>query len=326
VTKPRFRRLDLGDPALPGVFLRPAVTIGVFDGVHLGHAALLRRLVEVARQERVDPVVVTFWPHPRAVLGGDPPAMINTLDHRVALLRRMGVAGVVVLRFDADVAGWTPEEFVERVLARGLAASRVLVGEDHHFGRGRAGDVPLLAQLGQLHGYVAEALPLVVSAGGERASSTAVRDALRGGDLDRAARLLGRPVSVMGPVVPGDQRGRTIGFPTANLDLGAALRPPRGVYAVRARVVSRADRAEDPDLVDGPLLPAVANVGRRPTVATSSEDLVEVHLLEGGADLYGRDLEASFVARLRDERRFESVDALREQIARDAAQARDLLR
>lgn len=323
--KPRFRRLDHGDPALPGVFLRPAVTIGVFDGVHLGHAALLRRLVEAARADRVDPVVVTFWPHPRAVLGGDPPPMINTLDHRVALLRRMGLAGVVVLRFDADVAAWTPEEFVERVLVSGLRASRVIVGEDHRFGRGRAGDVPLLTSLGEAHGFVVEPLPLVVSTGGERASSTAVRDALRQGDLDRAARLLGRPVSVMGRVVPGDQRGRTIGFPTANLDLGAALRPPPGVYAVRARVVSRAVRGEDPDDVDGPLLPAVANIGRRPTVVTSSEDLVEVHLLEGGADLYGRDLEASFIERLRDEQRFESLDALRAQIARDAARAREVL-
>src|SRR5690606_13602006 len=155
-------------------------------------------------------------------------------------------------------ASWDPDEFVRRVLVDGLRASRVVVGEDHRFGRGRQGDVALLARLGERHGFTAEALPLV-SSGGARASSTAVREALQQGDLERAAGLLGRPVSVMGPVVAGHQRGRTIGFPTANVDLGAALRPPRGVYAVRARTVV--------DHVDGPLLPAVANVGRRPTVA-----------------------------------------------------------
>lgn len=311
-----FRRLRFGDPALPEAFRRPAVTIGVFDGVHLGHAALLSRLVQAAREADADPVVVTFWPHPRAVVGGDAPPLITTLDHRVALLRRQGLAGVVVLPFDAQVAGWDAEEFVRRVLVDGLRAGRVVVGEDHRFGRGRQGDVALLARLGERHGFVAEALPLVTP-GGARASSTAVRDALAAGDLERAAALLGRPVSVLGRVIPGDQRGRTIGFPTANLDLGEALRPPRGVYAARARTV-QGD-------VDGPLLPAVVNVGRRPTVATSEQDLVEVHLLEGGRDLYGQDLEVLFVERLRDEQRFAGLDALRAQIARDAARAREVL-
>lgn len=312
-----FRRLEFGDPALPGSFRHPAVTVGVFDGVHLGHAALLARLVASARAAGVDPVVVTFWPHPRAVLRGDPPPLITTLEHRVALLRRQGLAGVVVLRFDAEVASWDPDEFVRRVLVEGLRASRVVVGEDHHFGRGRRGDVTLLARLGERHGFTAEAVPLV-SPGGARVSSTAVRDALARGDLERAARLLGRPVSVMGPVVPGHQRGRTIGFPTANVDLGAALRPPRGVYAVRARTVR--------DHADGPLRPAVANVGRRPTVAGAEpQDLVEVHLLEGGGDLYGQDLEVVFVERLRDEQRFDGLEALRAQIARDVERARAVL-
>ncbi|MCO5170722.1 MAG: bifunctional riboflavin kinase/FAD synthetase [Planctomycetes bacterium] len=311
-----FRRLDLDDPALPGAFGRPAVTVGVFDGVHLGHAALLDRLVASARAAGVAPVVVTFWPHPRAVLGGGAPPLITTLAHRVALLRRRGAAGVVVLPFDADVASWPAEVFAERVLAERLAASRVVLGADHRFGRGRRGDVALLARLGERLGFVAEAVPLVET-GGVKASSTAVRDALRRGDLDLAGRLLGRPVSVLGHVVRGDQRGRALGFPTANLDLGAALRPPRGVYAVRARTVVRHE--------DGPLLPAVANVGRRPTFTADEQDLVEVHLLEGGRDLYGLDLEVEFVERLRDERRFEGVDALRAQIARDAARAREVL-
>ena len=312
----RFRRLDFGDPALRGAFRRPAVSVGVFDGVHLGHAALVGRLVASARQADVDPVVVTFWPHPRGVLGGGAPPLISTLAHRVALLRRLGLAGVVVLPFDAEVASWGPEAFVERVLVEGLGASRVVVGQDHHFGRGRQGDVALLGRLGERRGFVAEALPLIAP-DGARASSTAVREALAAGDLQAAARLLGRPVSVLGPVVPGHQRGRTIGFPTANLDLGDALRPPRGVYAVRARTVR--------DHVDGPLLPAVANVGRRPTVGAAEQDLVEVHLLEGGRDLYGQDLEVEIAERLRDERRFDGVEALRAQIALDAGRAREVL-
>lgn len=311
-----FRRLDLDDPALPGAFGRPAVTVGVFDGVHLGHAALLQRLVASARAGGVPPVVVTFWPHPRAVLGGGAPPLICTLAHRVALLRRQGAAGVVILPFDAEVASWSPEDFARRVLHERLGASRVVVGADHRFGRGRQGDVALLGHLGERLGFVAEPVPLLET-GGLKASSTAVRDALGRGDLALAARLLGRPASVLGRVVRGDQRGRALGFPTANLDLGAALRPPRGVYAVRARLVV--------DHEDGPWLPAVANVGRRPTVAADGQDLVEVHLLEGGRDLYGLDLEVELVLRLRDERRFDGLDALRDQIGRDVARAREAL-
>lgn len=314
----RFRRYDFGDPALPAAFVRPALTVGVFDGVHLGHAALLERLLAAARAAQVDPVVLTFWPHPRGVVGAGAPPLISTLDHRVALLRRRGVAGVVVLRFDREVASWPAEEFAERVLGRGLGASRVLVGADHRFGKERKGDVALLTRVGARLGFAVEAVPLVAEAGGARASSTAVRDAIRAGDLDQTARLLGRPLAVLGRVVAGDRRGRQLGFPTANLDLGEALRPPRGVYACRARTVEGD--------IDGPPWPAVTNVGRRPTFGPADQDLVEVHLLEGGQDLYGADLEVEFVARLRDEQKFAGLEALKAQIARDVEAARALLR
>jgi len=228
----------------------------------------------------------------------------------------------VVLPFTREVAGWEPEEFVRRVLAEGLGAAAVLMGEDHRFGRGRRGDLALLRRLGAEHGFETEALPLT-AAGEEVVSSTAVRRAVAEADLAAAAHLLGRPASVMGPVVPGDRRGRTLGFPTANLDLDDAVRPPAGVYAARARVVTLPD-AQGRD-GEGPLLPAVVNVGRRPTFHRDAPALVEVHLLEGGRDLYGEQLEVLFLSRLRAERRFEGPDQLQAQIRADAAAARAAL-
>ena len=305
----------------------------MFDGVHRGHRALLAELTGWAREAGVDPVVVTFDVHPRTVLQeGQGPTLITTLEHRLGLLAREGVRGVVVLPFDRAMAAWSPEEFVERVFVRALGASRVLVGKNHRFGRARQGDFGLLQQLGARHGFEAREVELEVH--DDVISSTAIRTRLAEGDLAGARELLGRPVSVLGRVVEGDQRGRTLGFPTANLDLSGAARPPRGVYAAWARIT------DDPLRLDGPEppLPAVVNIGRRPTFhPEGAVDLVEVHLLEppppppGAApdphplDLYGRWLEVTFTDRLRDERRFEGLEALVAQIQRDVAQARALL-
>lgn len=309
------------------------MTVGVFDGVHRGHQAVLTQLVAWAREGGVDPVVVTLWPHPKLVVTGEAPPLVTSLEHRLVLLERAGVVPVV-LPFDLEVAAWSAETFVERVLARGLGASRVLVGPDHRFGRERQGDLELLERLGAAHGFEARAARLVSSGGrleavgpdgaGVDVSSTRVRAALAAGDLPLAAALLGRPVSVLGTVVRGDARGRTLGFPTANLDLGPALRPPRGVWAVRARLLPG-------DGPPGPWRPAVANVGRRPTFLADAPDLMEVHLLDGAASpigpdaLYGQRLEAELVTKLRDERRFAGPEALRAQIAADCAAARSAL-
>jgi len=309
------------------------VTVGVFDGVHRGHQAVITQLVAWAREGAVDPVVLTLWPHPKQVVTGEAPQLVTDLEHRLVLLERAGVIPVV-LPFDLEVARWPAETFVERVLVRGLGASRVLVGPDHRFGRERQGDLELLERLGAAHGFEARAARLAFSGArleaagpdgkGVDVSSTRVRAALSAGDLPLAEALLGRPVSVLGRVVHGDARGRTLGFPTANLDLGPALRPPRGVWAVRARLLAD-------DGTPGAWRPAVANVGRRPTFLQDAPDLMEVHLLDAAASpiapdaLYGLRLEAELVAKLRDERRFSGPDALRTQIAADCAAARTAL-
>lgn len=319
MSPPAPRRFLLGDPGLRGAFERPAVTVGVFDGVHLGHQALLRHLVEWAAEGGVDPVVVTFDVHPRTVLRGEGPALITTLEHRIGLLGRAGARGVVVLPFDRAMASWSPEEFVQRAFVDALRASRVLVGKNHHFGKDRKGDFALLSELGRAHGFEAREVELEVA--DDVISSTAIRERIAQGDLTGASELLGRPVSVLGRVVEGDRRGRQLGFPTANLDLQGSVRPPNGVYVARARVTG------DPLALGGPQVPAVVNIGRRPTFKPEGEaPLVEVHLLEPPAEeLYGRWLEVSFLARLRDERRFAGPAELVAQIGQDVAQARQVL-
>jgi len=304
-----------GDPALQGAFDRPALTVGVFDGVHRGHQALLNALIERAGPR--PPVVVTFHTHPRRVLGQEEPDLITSLEHRLLLLLRAGAAGVVVLPFDTGMASWSPQEFVQRVFLDALGASKVLVGQGHRFGKDRAGDFDLLRALGQEHGF--EAHEVALERDDEVISSSSIRGRLRDGDLQGATALLGRPVSVMGRVIKGDQRGRTIGFPTANLDLRRAVRPPSGVYAARAQLVH-----DDASL--GEAWAAAVNIGRRPTFHPEADrDLVEVHLLDAAPELYGSRLEVSFVAKLRDERKFDGVDELKSQIDRDVVQVRELL-
>lgn len=288
------------------------MTVGVFDGVHRGHQRMLAELTRWAAEDPSgDAVVVTFARHPRDVVHGSGPPLLTSLDHRVQLLGEYGAQGVVVLEFNAAMANWSPREFVEKVFVR-LGARKVLVGENHRFGKDRAGDLGTLQALGEELGFEAREVALLRES--EVVSSTVVRAQLAAGDLEAAAQLLGRPVSVFGEVVQGDQRGRTLGFPTANLDLAGGARPGSGVYAARARTP------------DGDWLPAVVNIGRRPTFHPEADvDLVEVHLLEGGRDLYGESLVVRFAVKLRDERRFDGPAALRAQIEADIAQARELL-
>lgn len=288
--------------------------MGVFDGVHRGHLEVIRRLRDRAAGQPA--VIVTFDEHPRAVLTGEGPPLLTGLEHRVRLLGRAGVDGVVLLPF-REVSTWAAERFVHEVLVETLGASWVLVGENHRFGRGREGDLALLERMGAEHGFRAEEVTLETGEG-EVISSTAVRSALLEGDLERCAQLLGRPVGYLAPVVQGDQRGRSLGFPTANLALDPRVAtPPRGVYAARARVIEAGE--------EGPLLPAVVNVGRRPTFKDHDPDLAEVHLLEGGRDLYGLSLEVHFLARLRGEQRFNGPEELKAQIERDIQAAQRVL-
>jgi riboflavin kinase / FMN adenylyltransferase len=294
------------DAVVPGP---SAITIGNFDGVHRGHHALLDRAVAAAAEAGSRAVAVTFDPHPAAVLRpGSEPLAIASLEDRCARLVAVGIDLVVVLPFTRDLAALSPEAFIEHVLVEPLGATRVIVGTNFRFGHKAAGDVVTLTAAGERHGFGVEPVTLL-ELDGIPLSSSAVRRHVRDGEFAWVTRALGRPFSVAGEVVRGDQRGRTIGFPTANVEVpGGRLLPGNGVYAGVATV-------------DGQRLPAVTNVGTRPTFDGEGVT-VEVHLLDVDRDLYGHHLEVSFLDRLRGERRFDGIDALRAQIAVDADAAR----
>lgn len=288
------------------------VSVGVFDGVHLGHQAILSTNVARARALGARATVVTFRDHPKAVLLGRAPRTLTSLEHRLELFRRAGIEHTLALTFDATLRAVPAPEFAADVLRRRLDARQLVLGFDSKLGRDREGTPEFLRTLG----FEVEVVGQVL-VGGRAVSSTAIREAVELGDLDGAARMFGRPVAVYGDVVRGNQLGRVLGFPTANLDLHHELRPPLGVYAGFARRLERADER----------LPAVINIGFRPTVAAERPAVahVEAHLLDFDGDLYGAQLELEFTRRLRDEQRFPDVESLRRQIALDVAQARTLL-
>ncbi len=286
------------------------VTIGSFDGLHIGHQKLVRDIVDEAHRTGRASALVTFHPHPRAVLRPWlSPKVLTTPGEKAALAARWGLDIFVLLHFTAEVAHMPAPDFI-RLLVERLHMAELWVGPDFALGRGREGDVPALREMGRQWGF---ALRVVapVQIGSRVVSSTWVRELLATGQVAEARRLLGRPYSVAGEVVSGDRRGRCLGFPTANLAIRPerAL-PPNGVYAVYAQIGERR-------------LPAVANIGERPSFNTG-QHAVEVHILDYRGDLYGRDLVIEFVKRLRPERRFEDICELIRQINRDVARARDL--
>ncbi|MDX6751575.1 bifunctional riboflavin kinase/FAD synthetase [Geminicoccaceae bacterium 1502E] len=303
-----FRRFD----ALPAAARGACVAIGNFDGLHQGHRAVLAAAREEAARLGAPLGVVTFEPHPREVLAPETaPRRLAPFAHKAALLRAAGVELCVALPFDETLMRLSAEGFAEQILHRRLGVQAVAAGQDFRFGHRRSGDLTLLTGLGTALGFsVRPVAPLEI--GGRICSSTAIRGLLAGGDVAGASALLGRPHTVEGRVRPGDQRGRTIGFPTANVHPLAqrVMLPAVGVYAVRAE----AEGASVP-------WPAVANLGRRPTFDGKGV-LLEVHLLEGRHELYGRRLRVQFLERLRDERRFADIAALTGQIERDCAAAR----
>jgi riboflavin kinase/FMN adenylyltransferase len=289
------------------------VTVGSFDGVHRGHAAVLREIAERARSAQRHSVLVTFDPHPLAVVNpAAAPPVLTTGPERREILAQTGLDYAVLLRFDHRLAELAAEDFVREILLRRCGMRELVIGYDHGFGRGRQGDVAMLRRLGASDGFSVDVVP-EVQVDGHPVSSTMVRRAVAGGDLDRAARLLGRPYYLTAEVVPGDGRGRTIGFPTANLGRvpSRKLLPPDGVYAVR--VEWRGGRAD-----------GMMNQGGRPTFQQGERSL-EVHLLDWEGPLYGEWLKVEWVARLRDVRRFASADALRAQLERDRQAARAAL-
>jgi riboflavin kinase/FMN adenylyltransferase len=300
-------------PPLPGLESGSVVSIGVFDGLHLGHAAILQRLRDAAREHRLPAVAITFWPHPRSVLRGEAPRHILSLEHRLELLGQQGVQEAVVIEFSPAFAAVEPEEFVEQLLVRRLGCRELVIGHDTAIGHARRGDADFLAEAGRHYGFRVVAVG-GVSVNGEVVSSTGIRQAIAEGDLPRAQRLLGRPVSLLGTVVAGDGRGSTLGFPTANLEVTSEAFPPLGVYAVRARTAQGE-------------LPAVMNYGLRPTFHQDAlHGVFEVHVLDRkDLQLRGQPMEVQLVEQLRREKKFDSVEALRAQIAKDCEAARAVL-
>jgi riboflavin kinase/FMN adenylyltransferase len=287
------------------------LTIGNFDGVHRGHRAMLQRLVERTRELRLPCSVLTFEPHPREFFAPTAaPARLSRLREKLELIAEAGIQRTHVLRFGAQLAALAADRFVEEVLVRGLGVRWLLVGRDFRFGAKRAGDFAALQAAAASQGFEVEAMNDVMEAG-QRVSSSGVRAALAAGDLARAALLLGREYSMSGRVAHGEKLGRTLGFPTANIIL--RRRPPlAGIFAVEAEL-------EETHAV----LRGVASVGRRPTVKENAPPLLEVHLFDWHGDLYGRHLRVRFLHKLRDEQKFDGLDALRSAIAEDARQARD---
>ena len=339
------------------------VCIGAFDGVHLGHRVVLKRVCERAASLDLTPVAISFAPIPRVFFArGAAVPQLSSAREKIAALIAAGMQRVLLLRFDAALAAMSAEDFVARVLVARLGAREVWVGEGFRFGHARAGDFVLLQRLGQVQGFRAEVAP-TFALDGERVSSSRIRALLAAGDFDAASRLLGRRFAIGGHVVRGRELGRKLGYPTANLRLGSRVAPLGGIFAVRVhgrgealarcveahRAQSRAPEAgsEGPgcfarpwtaELSNGrrgaaePLpegWPGVASLGVRPTIASSTracnEPLLEAHLFDFDGDLYGKSIVVEFVQKLREEEKFSDLAAMVQQIHRDAAQARRIL-
>jgi riboflavin kinase/FMN adenylyltransferase len=288
------------------------LAIGVFDGVHLGHQAVISTSAKHARAANGTPVVVTFDPHPEKVLRSEgAPHLLTATSHKIALIRDLGVGHLLIITFDRQFAATEPEDFVQQLVKHSKPLREICVGHEWCFGKNRRGNLELLNQFGVRFDFGVVGIP-PVTVNGELVSSTTIRQAVEAGDLPKAARMLGREYTILGTVVSGDNRGKKIGFPTANLSAHNEQFPPNGVYFAQAKL-------EEVNY------PGVVNLGYRPTVgACKSERTLEIHLFDFERDIYGKDLEVRFIRYLRPEKKFESVEALARQIDLDVKQAREL--
>ena len=285
------------------------LTIGNFDGIHLGHRALLKRLTDAAKAENLLPTAITFEPHPREYFAPDSaPARLSTLREKLEMIADEGVEAAYVGHFNARFAALSAEDFIERILVGCLRVKHLIIGDDFRFGAGRRGDFAMLRQSGERFGFAVDAMGCVML-DAERASSSAVRDALAAGRMEHAARLLGRSYSIDGRVVHGEKMGRQLGFATANIRIKHDRPPLTGVFAVEVH-----------GLPDGPHH-GVANLGIRPSANQVARPLLEVHLFDFARDIYGTHLNVRFVHKIRDEARFPNLEALKAQIMRDADEA-----
>ena len=293
---------------LPGPLF---LAIGVFDGVHLGHQTVISTSAKHANDADGTAVVVTFDPHPVKVLRpNNAPHLLTATQHKIALIRDLGVAHLLVLHFDRVFAATSPEDFVLQLVENAKPLREICVGYEWSFGKGRAGNLALLKKLGEIHGFNVIGVE-AVKVNGEVVSSTAIRQAIEQGNLVKATQMLGREYTILGTVIRGAQLGRKLGFPTANLSAHSEQFPPNGVYVTEARI-------------GGALYRGVANLGFRPTVAAAKpERLLELHLFGLDREIYGEEMEVRFLRYLRPEQKFADVEALRTQIAADVRQARE---
>ena len=303
-----MERLD-GGSAVPQALRGGIVALGNFDGFHKGHQAVVGRAIARARAEGRPALVATFDPHPVRFFKPDlPPFRLTTLDQRQRLFAEAGADAMIVFHFDRALASVPAAQFVTDWLIGRIGAAGVATGEDFTFGKGRGGNVEVLQRLGAEHGLSVDAIAPVL-ANGEPVSSSAIREALQAGDCETATRLLTRPFAIEGIVEHGDKRGREIGYPTANIALGKYLRPRFGIYAVRAR------------LPDGRTLDGAANLGIRPMFVPPRE-LLEPHFFDFAGDLYGQCIEVELISFLREEHKFDTLDALTAQMQRDCDEAK----
>ncbi|MEA1015444.1 bifunctional riboflavin kinase/FAD synthetase [Sphingosinicella sp. LY1275] len=307
-----MERLD-GGSAVPAHLRGGIVALGNFDGFHAGHQAVVGRAIERARAEGRPALVATFDPHPVRFFKPDvPPFRLTTLDQRERLFGAAGADAMLVFHFDAELASTSAEDFVADRLVSRIGAAGVVTGEDFTFGKGRGGNTEVLRRLGAEHGLSVDAVALVL-AGDELVSSSRIREALQAGDCETAARLLTRPFAIEGVVEHGDKRGRAIGYPTANLNIGNYLRPRYGIYAVRGR------------LADGRMLDGAANIGVRPSF-TPPKELLEPYFFNFSEDLYGQTIEVELISFIRPEARFEIIDDLIARMKLDCAEAKRRLK
>ena len=304
------------DPMLPPHGLTGAVyAIGNFDGLHLGHRVVIERAVAMASERGAPSAMLTFEPHPADFFSGRPVVFRLTPPREKALVAaRLGLSGLVLLPFDASLAGMSAEEFITKILIARLGVGAVVVGWDFHFGKGRSGSPAFLQEAGARYGFRVDVIGKVEAldgAGTEAISSTAIRSALQAGDVEAAARFLGRDYAIVGTVIPGQKLGRTLGVPTANIALEPSNRLAFGIYAVEV-------------FLDGALCGGVASFGTRPTV-DDGPPLLETFLFDFDGDLYGRTIEVAFVRRIRGEKKFDSLEALVAEMERDKAKARAIL-
>lgn len=298
-----------------GEIKNPILTVGTFDGVHIGHQKIISRINEIAKEKGGESVLLTFHPHPRLVLFPDDDSLklINTIDEKTALLDNFGLGHVIYMAFEKKLSRMTPVEYVRDILVNKIGIKTIVIGYDHHFGRNREGDIELLRELAPIYDF--EVIEIAAQDVDEiTVSSTKVRRAIEHGDIKAATEFLGHTFTLTGTVVEGNQLGRELGFPTANLAISDPNKivPGNGVYVVTGKV-------------EGQMLSGMLNIGMKPTVGDLLEPTIEVHFFNYAGDLYGKEIELTFIDRIRDEQKFVDLEQLKSQLKSDEENAKELL-